>query len=112
MIVRNREARRGISLIELLVIMTGVAVILGLCAVTIQVLFRVSSDTQARRSASAALGRLAEQFREDVHACDGAELQPAAGLRLSRDRARGDRLPGARRTRRPRRVDRRPGEPA
>ncbi len=60
--------------------------LLGLCAVTIQVLLRVDADAQARRSASASLGRLADQFREDVHACDGVELRPAAGLRLSRDR--------------------------
>jgi prepilin-type N-terminal cleavage/methylation domain-containing protein len=76
--------RRGFTLIELLAVMTGVAVVLGLCAVTIQVLFRVSSDVQARRSASAALGRLAEQFREDVHAGDDVQLRLAAGLRLSR----------------------------
>jgi hypothetical protein len=53
--------------------------------VTIQALLRVSSDAQARRSASAALGRLAEQFREDVHGCDEAQLQPSGGLRLSRE---------------------------
>ena len=86
MIRGDRPARRGSSLIELLVVITVVAVLLGLCAVTIQVLLRVEADAQARRSASATLGRLADQFREDVHACDVAEVRPAAGLRLSRDR--------------------------
>ncbi len=76
--------RRGFTLIEVLAVMAGVAVILGLCAVTIQALFRVSSDTQARRSASAALGRLAEQFREDVHAGGDVQLPSSNGLRLSR----------------------------
>ncbi len=85
--------RRGISLIELMVVMTGVAVILGLCAVTIQALMRVNGDAQARLSASATFARLASQFREDVHASDDIQFTPAAkagvpkatpGMRLSR----------------------------
>jgi type II secretory pathway component PulJ len=84
MIARSRPPLRGVTLIEMLVVMTGVSVLLGLCAVTIQLLMRVGSDAQARRSASASLGRLAEQFREDVHGCDDAQLQPSAGVRLSR----------------------------
>jgi prepilin-type N-terminal cleavage/methylation domain-containing protein len=82
MIVRDRDARRGVSLIELLVVITVLAVLLGLCAITIQLLLRVGSDAQARRSAAASLGRLAEQFRADVHACDDVEVRPSAGLRL------------------------------
>jgi prepilin-type N-terminal cleavage/methylation domain-containing protein len=84
MIARSRTPVRGFTLIEMLVVITGLSMLLGLCAVTIQVLMRVSSDAQARRSASAALGRLAEQFREDVHGCDEAQLQPSGGVRLSR----------------------------
>jgi type II secretory pathway component PulJ len=84
MIVRNRASRRGVSLIEMLVVISGLAVLLGLCAVTIQLLMRVSSEAQARRSHAAALGRLAEQFREDVHGCDDAQARPSAGLRLTR----------------------------
>jgi prepilin-type N-terminal cleavage/methylation domain-containing protein len=79
---RNRVARRGVSLIELMVVISVLAVLLGLCAVTIQLLLRIGSDAQARRSASAALGRLAERFREDVHACDDVQLRTSAGLRL------------------------------
>jgi hypothetical protein len=76
----SRRARRGITIIEVLVVLTGVAAMLGLCAVTIQLLLRLNADGQARLSASAALDRLATQFREDVHACDAAELvEKAAG---------------------------------
>ena len=83
MIVRRpRRPAAAFTLIEMMVVMTGLAVLLGLCAVTIQLLLRVGSDAQARRSAAAALGRLAEQFREDVHACDDVQLRPSAGLRL------------------------------
>ncbi len=84
MIAPSHAARRGFTLIEMLVVITGVSVLLGVCAVTIQLLMRVSSDAQARRSASVALGRLAEQFREDVHGSDDAQIPPSGGLRLSR----------------------------
>lgn len=85
MIVHRRASRRGISLIEMMVVISALAILLGLCAVTMQLLFRVESEAQARRSAAAALGRLAEQFREDVHACQDAELRPQAALRLKRE---------------------------
>jgi hypothetical protein len=86
--------RRGITLIEVIVVMSGIAFVLGLCAVTIQLLFRLNADGHARLSASASFARLASQFRADVHACDDAELKPAtkdgepksaASLRLARD---------------------------
>ncbi len=60
--------RRGISLIEMMVAITCVSILLGLCAVSIQTLWRAAGDGQARRTAAAGLNRLAEQFREDVHA--------------------------------------------
>jgi type II secretory pathway pseudopilin PulG len=73
----HTNGRRGISLIELMVVMTGVAVILGLCAVTIQAMLRVNSDAQSRLNASATFARLASQFREDVHASNDVQLSPA-----------------------------------
>jgi type II secretory pathway component PulJ len=82
MIARSRTRPRGFTLIEMLVIMTGVSAVLGLCVVTIQLLMRVSSDAQERRGAAAALGRLAEQFRKDVHGWDDAQLRMSAELRL------------------------------
>jgi prepilin-type N-terminal cleavage/methylation domain-containing protein len=84
MIVRNRASRRGYSLIEMIVVISGLAVLMGLCAVTIQLVMRVSSEAQSRRSNAVALGRLAEQFREDVHGCDDAQPRPPGGLRLTR----------------------------
>jgi hypothetical protein len=75
-----RRARRGITIIEVMVVMAGVATMLGLCAVTIQLLFRLYGDAQARLAASVAMERLASQFREDVHACDDARFgEKAAG---------------------------------
>lgn len=62
------SSRRGISLIEMMVAITCTSILLGLCAVSIQTLWRAAGDGQARRTAAAGLNRLAEQFREDVHA--------------------------------------------
>jgi hypothetical protein len=83
----GRRARRGITIIEVVVLMTGVATMLGLCAVTIQALFRVGGEGQARLSAAAALDRLAGQFRADVHACDQAVLGTKAEGQPARDGA-------------------------
>jgi hypothetical protein len=74
----HSRPRRGITLIEVVVLMSGVAVVLGLCAVTIQLLFRLDADGHARLSASASFARLAARFRADVHACDEAAIVPAA----------------------------------
>ncbi|HZW32325.1 MAG TPA: hypothetical protein VFF52_16550 [Isosphaeraceae bacterium] len=86
-----RGARRGITIIEVIVVMTGVATLLGLCAVTLQLLLRLSADGQSRLGAATALDRLASQFRADVHAADSVQgdekaagqAAPAASLRLA-----------------------------
>ncbi len=57
--------------------MSSVAVVLGLCAVTIQLLFRLNADGHARLSASASFARLASQFREDIHASEDVVLSPS-----------------------------------
>jgi prepilin-type N-terminal cleavage/methylation domain-containing protein len=76
--------RRGFTLIEMLAVMTCLAIMMGLCAVTIQVLLRTGADAQERRSTTSALGRLAERFREDVHASDEAMVMASKDLRLAR----------------------------
>jgi hypothetical protein len=75
-----RRIRRGITLIEIIVVITGVATVLGMCAVTIQLLLRLNTDGQARLGASEAFDRLASQFRQDVHACNEVEIgRPVSG---------------------------------
>jgi type II secretory pathway pseudopilin PulG len=86
----RRSSRRGITILEIMVVMTGVAAMLALCALTIQLLMRLNADGQTRLSASASLERLAQQIRRDAHASDTALLdQKAAGkpatLRLTLD---------------------------
>ncbi len=78
--------RRGISLIETVVLMTGVAAMLGLTVLMLQLLLRLDVDSRARLDSAGMLARLAEQFRRDVHGASAARLikQPAglAGLRI------------------------------
>jgi len=69
---RGSRPRRGITLIELLVLLTGVAVMLGLCAVTIQLFLRLNIDSQARVNSTMVLERLARQLRDDAHGCENA----------------------------------------
>lgn len=83
MTVPRQKTRRGYSLIELMTVISVVGVLLGLCALTVQLLLRVSSDARDRSSTSASLGRLAERFREDVHSSHKADVEQAARLRLS-----------------------------
>jgi hypothetical protein len=71
------SARRGITLIEVLVLITGAAVMLGLCAVTIQLLLRLHADSQAKVSSSLVLDRLARQLRDDAHASEIVRLDTA-----------------------------------
>jgi hypothetical protein len=68
------ESRRGITIMEVLVVITCVAMLLGICAVTLRLLMQLSTDGRARLSAVAALDRLSRQLRDDVHACRSARL--------------------------------------
>ena len=59
--------RRGITLLETLVLVTCVAIVLGLAAVTIQLMLRLVADSQTRLSSSLMVERLARQLRADVY---------------------------------------------
>jgi hypothetical protein len=65
--------RRGVSLVELLTVLSGLAVLLSLCAV----LMHRSMQTQARTryffTVERTAMRLADQFRTDVHRASDAE---------------------------------------
>ncbi len=64
----RRRSRRGITIIEVLIVVSGVSMLLAICAVSIQALLRANSDAQHRYRGAVAIERLARQFREDVHA--------------------------------------------
>ncbi len=72
-----RLCRRGITILETMIVVTGVAVMLGLCAVTLQLLMKLNGASQARLGAAMTFERLARQLREDVHASETVLLAPA-----------------------------------
>ena len=83
MIRQNRSAgtrapRRGITMIETLILVTCVAIMLGLVAVTIQVMLRLVADSQSRLSSSLMLERLARQLRADAHRSETAVVEEGA----------------------------------
>jgi hypothetical protein len=84
-----KPRRRGITIIETMVLITAVSTALGLCAVTIRVLLRLKTDGQSRLAAQVGLERLARQLRNDVHAAADAQVVApsrdgkASGLHLS-----------------------------
>jgi prepilin-type N-terminal cleavage/methylation domain-containing protein len=76
--------RRGFSLIEMMVVISAGAVLLGLCVVLIHTLLRLDRTSRARMSEGLAVGGLARDFRDDVRA--------ARSARLLSDSARAGRL--------------------
>jgi hypothetical protein len=74
---RNTPSRRGISIIEVLIVFTCLSIGMGLCAVTIQLLMRLDADGQARYRSQVVLERLARQLRGDAHSAANAEVEAA-----------------------------------
>jgi hypothetical protein len=68
------RTRRGVTIIETIVLMTGVAAMLGLAVILLQLLMKLDGESRARFDASASLARLARQFRHDVHATGSVRL--------------------------------------
>ena len=87
-----KSARRGITIIEVMIVVTGTTLLLGLCAVSIQLLMKLNADVQGRYAEAVALERLGGQLRTDAHASETAQLvaeekekatAKPAGLRLT-----------------------------
>jgi hypothetical protein len=84
---RPVPSRSGITIIETIVLITGVAAMLGLCVLLLQLLLKLDSQSRARLDGASAMARLAGQFRQDVHAATKASVvaDPTArpaGLRI------------------------------
>jgi hypothetical protein len=72
-----------------MVVVTGVTLLLGLCAVSIQVLMKLNGFSQGRYAESVAVERLGRHLRDDAHASrtaaikvDAKNADRAASLRL------------------------------
>jgi type II secretory pathway pseudopilin PulG len=84
MITTRHRARRGFTLVELLVVMGGVLITLGVCTILLQSLLRLDRAARGHLAETTAVSRLARQFRQDVRASTRAEAKPdAAQLMLA-----------------------------
>jgi len=96
MIRASRRAlgrRRGISMIEMMVMMTAVFVLLGMTVIVLQLMMRLDADGRGRLERAGSIGRLSRQFRSDVHAASEVEVVASdakrpAGLRMTPERNR------------------------
>ena len=86
-----KPSRRGVGLVELLVMLAGGSVLLGTVAVLIGVMFRSEQHSARKVSTALSADRLSRQFRQDAHSAVKAELmrdQETPGLQFIID---GDR---------------------
>ena len=82
MIAIAPRARRGFTLVELLVVIGGVAVTLGMCVALIQSLLRLDRGARLHLAETSAVGRIGHQFRQDVRAASRAK-EDASRLELA-----------------------------
>jgi len=66
--------RRGFSLVELLVVTTTMATVLAGAVVLMHFVLQLDSEVRQRTYTVATVGRLAEQFRRDVHQARGEPI--------------------------------------
>jgi type II secretory pathway pseudopilin PulG len=78
---RLQPRRRGMTLIEIMVLMTAVAVMLGMTVIVLQLAMKLDADGRGRLERSTALGRLSRRFRADVHTATAIEAV-GSGLKL------------------------------
>jgi hypothetical protein len=71
---RPGHVRRGITIIEVLIVVTTATMLISLCAVSIQLLMRLNGDGLARYGAAVALERLSRQIRDDAHSSESGRL--------------------------------------
>jgi prepilin-type N-terminal cleavage/methylation domain-containing protein len=82
MIAIPHRIRRGFTLVELLVVIGGVAVTLGMCVALLHSLLRLDRAARLHLAETTAVGRLGRQFRQDVHAASRAK-EDASRLELA-----------------------------
>src|SRR4051812_6095732 len=71
---RSAKCRRGMSLTELLLLMSSCTIILTTSAVLLHRVMRIQVDSRAFMNSERAGTRLSHQFRQDVHQAAAAEL--------------------------------------
>lgn len=72
--IRKSRSRRGVTLVEAMVMMTAVAAMLGTVALMLGLTMRLQDESLAAFGRSETFDRLAARFREDVHASRSAAI--------------------------------------
>lgn len=85
--LRITKLRRGVSLIELMVLMSATTMILSMSAMLLHRVMRVQVESRAFADAERNAARLSRQFRQDVHqtasaALDASKLNEGVFLKL------------------------------
>lgn len=81
--MRKAGRRGGYALIEMMVTMTVLAALLGVCAGTLHLLMRLDRAGRAAGDEAADLFRLARDFRADAHRAVNAEAPAASSERFA-----------------------------
>jgi hypothetical protein len=85
--ITPRSTHRGYALIEMVLAIGAVAIVLGLCGGLLHVLLRLDRTGRAHLVETATIGRLARQFRNDVHAAREAKAGGDGGAAANLDLA-------------------------
>lgn len=72
--MRKSPIRRGVTLVEAMVMMTAVAAMLGTVALMLGLAMRLQDESLAAFARSESFDRLASRFRKDVHAARSAAM--------------------------------------
>ncbi len=80
-----RSTRRGYALIEMVLAIGAVGIVLGMCGGLLHVLLRLDRAGRDHLVETATIGRLARQFRSDVHASTEARAGGDAGAAANLD---------------------------
>lgn len=75
----RRPKQRGYALIEMLLVISGIAVLFGLSVGMIHMLLRLDRGNRSRLGEKATISRLAHQFRRDAHAA--VDVRPIEGAK-------------------------------
>jgi hypothetical protein len=75
--MRTTDARRGVSLTELLLLMSACTMILSMCTVLLYRVMRVEIDSRSFVDAERTSARLSRQTRQDIHQATAVEVDGA-----------------------------------
>jgi hypothetical protein len=80
---RRRKGRRGYSLVEIVLVIGGVTIVLGMCGVLTHALLRLDKGGRAWLADASTDARLARQFRKDARSATASAPAGDDGISLT-----------------------------